>query len=385
MGVTILWLMPIHPIGEKNRKGTLGSPYAVRDYLDVNPEFGSKEDLKRFIKTAHTLGMYVILDWVANHSAWDNHLVDEHPDWYVREWNGDFRPTPWWDWDDIIDFDYDKPKFRKYMTKAMKYWVEEFDVDGYRCDVAGLIPNDFWVAVREELEEIKPVFMLAEWESKDLHERAFDSTYAWGWWDTLSNICLGKANATAIYGYYAHNQKHWPDEAQRMMFTTNHDKNSWEGTEFVRFGAGVKSAIVFSFVSEGIPLIYNGQEAGNEKALEFFEKDPIQWRDHEHGHLFWQLINIKKRNSALWNAPWGARMQRVRNSAEQQIFSFVRRNEDNVVFVILNLSPETISVTLPAGPHQGHYRDAFSGDTRHFVADEVLALEPWDYRIYESV
>lgn len=178
LGVDVIWLMPINPIGVKNRKGTLGSPYSVRDYYGVNPEFGTLEDLKHFVTSAHALGMKVILDWVANHSAWDNVMVAEHPDWYERDYKGDLRPTPWWDWSDIIDLDYSKPALREYMTKAMAYWVRAADIDGFRCDVAGFVPVDFWENVRAELDAIKPVFMLAEWESRDLHARAFDATYA---------------------------------------------------------------------------------------------------------------------------------------------------------------------------------------------------------------
>ena len=161
----ILWLMPVQVIGEKNRKGTLGSPYAVKDYYAVEPGARHLDDLKHFVQAAHDLGMYVILDWVANHTAWDSNLVTEHPEWYSRDWKGDFRPTPWWDWVDIIDLDYDNPELREYMTNAMKYWVSEADIDGYRCDSAGFVPTDFWDTVRAELDAIKPVFMLAEWEA----------------------------------------------------------------------------------------------------------------------------------------------------------------------------------------------------------------------------
>lgn len=382
LGVDILWLMPIHPIGEKNRKGGLGSPYAVKDYLDVNPEFGDKADFKRFMDAAHRQGFKVILDWVANHTAWDNALVESHPDWYAKDWKGDFHPTPWWDWSDIIDLDYSQPELRKYMTNALKYWVKEFDVDGYRCDVAGLVPTDFWNTARKELDKIKPVFMLAEWESKDLHEYAFDMTYAWSWWEALANVCTLKADTGALYGYYAWNEKHWPREAMRMIHTTNHDKNSWEGTEFERFGAGVKTAIVFSFLSEGMPLIYNGQEAGNEKRLEFFEKDPIQWREHEHGALFKKLIEIKKANPALWNGPWGARMQQVLNSQSERVFSFVRDDGSNKVFALFNFSAEDREILFPTALHHGSYRDAFSGEPADFGPATTLPLPAWGYRVF---
>ncbi len=170
LGVDIIWLMPIHPIGEKNRKGSLGSPYSVRDYFGVNPEFGTLDDLKRFIAAAHALGMHVILDWVANHTAWDNPLVAEHPEWYARDAAGQLRSTPWWDWSDVVDLDFGQPGLRRYMLEAMSYWVREADIDGFRCDVAGYVPGDFWDAARSVLDAIRPVFMLAEWEARDLHD-----------------------------------------------------------------------------------------------------------------------------------------------------------------------------------------------------------------------
>ena len=192
LGVDILWLMPVHKIGEKNRKGSLGSPYSVQDYYSVSPELGALEDLKHFVAAAHAQGFHVILDWVANHTAWDNTLVKEHPEWYARDWRGDFHPTPWWDWSDIIDLDYSDEGLRRYMTEAMKYWVKEAGIDGYRCDVAGFVPVDFWNNVRRELDAIKPVFMLAEWESRDLHAEAFDATSAWSWYDAVHQVALGQ-------------------------------------------------------------------------------------------------------------------------------------------------------------------------------------------------
>ena len=276
LGVDILWLMPIHEIGVKNRKGTLGSPYAVKDYFSVNHEFGTLEDLKHFVQAAHSMGMYVILDWVANHTAWDNPLVEQHPEWYARDWKGDFHPSPWRDWDDIIDLDYQQPALREYMTEALKYWVRVADVDGYRCDVAGFVPLDFWNQARRELDAIKPVFMLAEWESRDIHIEAFDMAYGWSWYDTMVAIAKGHANLDRLFTYYSHNEKEYPADVMRMLFVSNHDKNSWEGTEYEQFGDALEAVIALSATSEGMPLLYNGQEAGNTKRLEFFEKDPIQ-------------------------------------------------------------------------------------------------------------
>lgn len=382
LGVVIIWLMPIHPIGEKNRKGTLGSPYSVKDYYGVNPEFGTLDDLKHFVRAAHDLGMYVILDWVANHSAWDCNLVDEHPEWYARDWKGDFRPTPWWDWPDIIDFDYNHEGIRRYMTEAMAWWVREVDVDGYRCDVAGFVPTDFWNNVRRELDAIKPVFMLAEWEARDLHAEAFDMTYAWHWNDVVHKIAMGQLDVNALYIYYSWNEKAYPFDIMRMLFVSNHDHNAWEGTEFEKFGECIEAAIVLSVISEGMPLIYNGQEAGNQRRLAFFEKDPIEWREHPNGELYRKLFTLKRETTALWNAASGARMVNVVNSAPQAVLSFIRQNERDRVFAVFNFSDKPLHINFPEALHHGEYTDYFSGEASEFNPASELALEPWAYRVY---
>jgi glycosidase len=382
LGVDILWLMPIHPIGQVKRKGPLGSPYAVRDYLGVNAEFGTFEDFKHFVDAAHGLGLHVILDWVGNHTAWDNVLRTSHPEWYAKNHKGDPSPTPWYDWDDIIDLDYDNPGLRRYMTQAMTYWVREAGVDGYRADAAGLVPQDFWDNASRELRAIKPVFMLAEWESRDMHAVAFDASYAWTWWDTLRNITDGKADATALYTYYAWNQKFYPKQAYRMLYTTNHDKNSWDGTEFEIFGPAVDSAIVFSFVSEGMPMIYNGQEAGNRKRLAFFKRDPIKWQASPYGDLFKKLLALKKQNTALWNGEWGARMLQVPNSNPKKIFSFVRQNEKDKIFAVFNLSATPVQAKFTDRLHHGRYRDFTTGETVTVNDASHLPMRAWSYKLF---
>lgn len=382
LGVDIIWLMPIHAIGKKNRKGSLGSPYAVKDYYSVNPEFGDLSDLKAFINAAHSQGMHVILDWVANHTAWDNVLVEQHPDWYERDYKGDFRPTPWWDWNDIIDLDYNRAEVRKYMIEAMKYWVKEADVDGYRCDVAGFVPVEFWENVRKELDAIKPVFMLAEWEARDLHAKAFDMTYAWSWNETMHKICMGKADVNGLYIYYSWNECAFPANIMRMTFVSNHDKNAWEGTMWEQFGAGLEAAIVLSVVGEGMPLIYNGQEAGNKKRLAFFEKDPIQWQQHPIGDLYKKLLHLMKSNTALWHAKWGTKMVKVPNNAESEVFSFVRENEKDKVFAVFNFSDEKREVEFREKLHLGIYTD-FTTDSEVAIHENTtFQMEPWSYKVF---
>lgn len=382
LGVDIIYLMPIHPIGLKNRKGSLGSPYAVQNYLTVNPELGTLEDFKALVKAIHKLDMYVIIDWVANHSAWDNVLVEQHPQWYSRDYKGDFHPTPWWDWDDIIDFDYSQLALREYMAAAMYYWVDETDIDGYRCDVAGMIPTDFWVAVRQQLEQIKPVLMLAEWETRDLHFAAFDMTYAWSWNETLHGICMGKLKVEKLFKYYSWHEKTYPREAIKMTFVSNHDKNAWDGTEFEQFGHGLKASIVLSVLGDGMPLIYNGQEAGSAKRLAFFERDPIEWREHELGDFYRQLIALKKTKSALANGEWGAVMRHVPNSSPNQVFSFVRQDQNGGIFVLLNLSAQTVKLRFFLALHHGTYINYFSQQVSLIDADFAIELKPWDYRVW---
>ena len=381
LGVDVIWLMPIHPIGEQNRKGTLGSPYSVKDYYGVNPEFGTLDDLKSFVDAAHELGMYVILDWVANHTAWDNALRKTHPEWYERDFKGDFRPTPWWDWSDIIDLDYSQAGIREYMTEALKYWVREADIDGYRCDVAGFVPVDFWDNVRRALDAIKPVFMLAEWESRDLHARAFDATYAWSWYQAVYDVVNGKAALDKLFVYYSWRESAYPKEAYRLVGVSNHDVNAWEHLPQDAFGGAMDAVIVLSVVGDGIPMIYNGQEAGNEKQLAFFEKDPIEWREHPTGELYRKLFALKKSNTALWNGHWGATMIRIWNSEPSDVLSFVRENERDKVFAMFNFSADKQIVTFHDGPYVGEYHDYFTGESIAVSETTEHSLPPWGYRV----
>lgn len=381
MGIDIIWLMPIHPIGEKNRKGKMGSYYSVKDYYGVNPEFGSLDEFKSLVDTIHSLGMYVIIDWVANHSAWDNPLTAEHPEWYTKSREGNFQPTPWYDWDDIIDFDYDQPGLRKYMTEALKYWVKETNIDGYRCDVAGFIPVDFWDNVREELDAIKPVFMLAEWESRDLHKKAFDMTYAWSLWDHLHLVTTGKKGLGGLVNYMANDVSSFPKGSYRMTFTDNHDKNSWDGNQFSNFGNGLKAAMVFACTVNGMPLVYGGQEAGLDKSLAFFEKDLIVWKEHPFQKMYKTLFDLKHNNEALWNGNWGGEMVKVYNDQPEKVVSFSREKNGDKVMPIINFSDKAVTVKLEAKYHTGNYTELFSNKTYELKGEDVFELAAWDYLV----
>ena len=382
MGINIIWLMPVQPIGVINRKGSLGSYYSVKDYLKVNPEFGTDADFRSLVKAIHSQGMYVILDWVANHSSWDNPLATQHPEWYSRGRNGKFQSTPWRDYDDIIDFDYSQPGLRKYMTEALKFWVKEYDIDGYRCDVASFVPIDFWENARKELDAIKPVFMLAEAEDKELHRRAFDATYNWTLWNILHQIAINnKSVKTLGEAYIAEHVSIFPKEGIRMNFIDNHDKNSWEGNQYSNFGPALKAATVFTAMMDGMPMVYNGQEAGLDRSLLFFEKDPIVWKKHENEALYTTLFALKHKNQALWNGNRGGEMVRIMNDKMDQIISFVREKNGDKVITLINLSREKVQVSFDTSYDAGTYINLFSGKPQQISKKMRLTMEAWEYLV----
>lgn len=383
MGVDIIWLMPIHPIGELHRKGSLGSYYSVKDFKGINPDFGSLADFKNLVNKIHSMGMYVIIDWVGNHSAWDNPLAQQHPDWYTQTREGKFQPTPWYDWDDVIDFDYNNPDLRIYMTDALKYWVSQTNIDGYRCDVAGFIPVDFWENARAELDEIKPVFMLAEWESRDLYKKSFDMTYSWTLWDKLKQATMEKKGAPALLEYMAHDVNSFPFDSYRMTFTDNHDKNSWEGNQFSNFGDGLEAAMVLCSTINGMPLVYSGQEAGLNRSLAFFEKDPIEWKNHKFALMYEKLFTLKHNNQALWNGKWGGEMERVTNDKMNKILSFYREKNGDAVLTVINFSDQEAEVKLDSKYLRNSYRELFSGSPFIISQDKTpLKLKAWDYMVF---
>ena len=384
MGIDIIWLMPIHPIGEKNRKGKLGSYYSVKDFKGVNPEFGTMQDFKHLVNEIHKLGMYVIIDWVGNHSAWDNDLAKTHPNWYTRNKDGNFQPTPWYDWDDVIDFDYDNPEFRKYMTGALKFWIKEANIDGYRADVAGFIPVDFWENARKELDQIKPVFMLAEWESRDLYKKSFDMTYSWTLFEKLQNATTQNKGIGGLVEYMAHDVGSVPRNAYRMAFTDNHDMNSWNGTPQKNFGDGLETAMAFCSVVNGMPLVYSGQEAGLDRSLNFFDKDLIDFSNLKYEKFYRTLFDLKHRNQALWNGKHGGEMIRITNDKMDKVVSFYREKGKDAVFPIFNFSNVETTVKLDTKYFQGNYVDAFSNEKIDVKDDFTITLKPWGYKILEK-
>lgn len=356
LGVDILWFMPIHPISEDGRKGSLGSYYAVRDYKGVNPEFGNIDDFRKVVKAAHDAGMKVIIDWVPNHSGRDNAWVKNHPDWYQRNENGEmFGP---YDWTDVYRFDYSKPEMRAAMTDAMAYWLREADIDGFRCDVAFEVPTDFWNENRPQLEAVKKdIFMLAEAPNPELVEHAFDMDYNWPMKDLFSEIAAtsgqysfkdaeGKMkefpekHASDIYVRLNEEATKYPGDSYMMNMVTNHDLNSWEGTEFERLGNLQEAFAVLSYTLPGMPLIYTGQEVGLNRAFAFFEKDEApDWTANPEVTAFYKKLNQLKhdRKELAAGSKEGAKVERI-PTASDDVIAFRRGN----VITIANLGKDAV-------------------------------------------
>jgi len=384
LGVEILWFMPIHPIGEKNRKGSLGSYYSIKDYKAVNPEFGTMSDFKELVAKAHEMGFKVLLDCVANHTSWDNVWMGKHKEWYSQDSLGNVIP-PVPDWSDVADLNYNNPGLRAAMLDAMKFWVAEVGIDGYRCDYAGGVPTDFWETARAELDKIKPVFMLAEdQDHTDLLNKAFDCNYGWTFHHYMNEIYKGEKNAEVIPGYFAKIDSTYPEGTYPLQFTSNHDENSWQGTEYERLGNAVKTFAVLTFTVPGMPMIYSGQEAALNKRLVFFEKDTISWANLEMQDFYKTLISLKKENKALWNGMYGANIQFIKTPAPEKLLAFVRETDSNKILVIINLSNEEFSGSIGI-EGKTMYKNLFEGGVIEIDSTDIFNLHPWGYRVFTGM
>ncbi|MDE1914809.1 MAG: alpha-glucosidase C-terminal domain-containing protein [Sphingomonadales bacterium] len=353
MGVDILWLMPINPISQKMRKGTLGSYYAVRDYKAVNPEYGNLADLQHLVKVAHAQGFKVILDWVANHTGWDNVWVDQHPDWYKRNAKGELEGYHYTDpsdhheevWADVIGLDYSKPAVRAGMIDAMTYWVKVADIDGFRCDAAWAVPTSFWDEARLKLDKVKPMFMLAEADTQDLQVHAFDMSYDWSLYHMLVKVAKGQADARDLARLYTDPARRYPKGAYRMTFTSDHDENSNAGTDRELYGDGVDAMSVLAATLPGMPLIYSGQEAGLDKRLAFFDKDSIPWKKDHRAALYTMLLRLKHQHPALMSAMEPGNLDLI-DTGNPKVFAFRRVKGKDRVTVVVNLSATPANVVL---------------------------------------
>ena len=381
LGVDILWLMPINPIGIKNRKEALGSYYSVKDYEDVNPEFGTLDDFKKLIAKAHELGFHLIIDWVPNHSSWDNKLAADHSDWYVKDSLGKFIPPLGTDWTDVIQFDWSDKELQDYMIGAFKFWVE-LGVDGFRVDHPHKTPYEFWDRARAELEKIKPVFMLAENEGQtDFMKKGYDMSYAWELHHLMNRIAQGKDSLKSLNKYYLKERSVFPSNVYRMVFMDNHDENSWNGTINSRMGEAQSAFAAFIFTTQGVPLLYNGQEVCLDKSLKFFVRDTIKWDPCRMTGFYTDLIKMKKANKALWNGEFGGIMEMIKTDKDNNVFAYYREKDENRVVVFLNLSRKSIAFKADTKKIKGKYTDYFTGEKTTLPLTDSLRLEAWGYRV----
>ena len=383
LGVKILWLMPIHPISELNRKGSLGSPYSVANYKGINPEFGNEADFRSLITKAHALGFKVILDWVANHSGWDNPWT-ANKSWYHTDSNGNIVP-PNNDWTDVAWLNYKNQDMHRAMIDAMSYWVKTFDVDGFRADVAAGVPTDFWKAANTQLQAIKPLFMLAEDQSvQSLLDDAFISNYNWELKDLVKAIADGNKSRTDLEAMATNQSFTYPTRSFPMNFITNHDENSWSGTEFDRLGAAVSAMAALTFTYPGMPLIYSGQEVGNTKRLAFFEKDFIPGLTVANSTtaFYTKLVSLKNKNAALWNNSTAKLISTPGDN--NSVIAYSRTSGVNKVLTIINATNTVQKVTLNLTKLNAPYYLFSTGKLTTLKTALTLTLKPWQYEIYSS-
>lgn len=386
-GVDIIWVMPCQPIGELTRKGTLGSYYSIRDYCAINPEFGTMDDFRHFLSTAHQMGFKVILDWVANHTSPD-HAWTANPDWHMRDAEGKLMIQ--YDWTDISKLNYDNQNMRQAMKQCMHYWMDSIGIDGFRCDVAGEIPVDFWNDVMAELRATHPdMFTLAENEDKafDMCETAFNMYYGWELHHLINNVAQGKNTVDDLWSYFNKVDTTLQPSAIRMNFTSNHDENSWNGTEQERLGNANLMFAAFTYIIPGMPMIYTGQPSGNHHRLAFFEKDCIDRVENApEMALYHQMDSIRTANKALWANEKGGDFRRV-PCDNDKIFACVRHKEckgcgvDNTVIALFNMSDQEQEVTLDLTGLEGKYTCMCCKHQKKFGSSKTIKLRPWAYKI----
>jgi len=384
MGIDILWLMPIYPISEKKKKGSLGSYYAISDYTKVNPEFGSLEDFRNMVKTIHAAGMKIILDFVPNHTGWDHTWITEHPGYFTQDSEGniidpiDPNTGKSWGWTDVADLNFDNPDMRKAMIDDMLYWLEDENIDGYRMDVAHGVPVNFWDEVSTALASSKPdVFMLAESEVPELrNNRYFQTDYGWGFHHLLNAIAKGEKGPKDIKAWYDDNKNKY-QKGWHIHFTSNHDENSWAGSTEERMGKAHDVLAALAYTIDGMPMIYGGQEEPLTKRLEFFEKDDIGFGDYKKAEWFAKFLHEKHQNKAMWNGDFGGEVEFL--SVTDQVLAYKRQKDGNIVYCILNLSDKPATYTVSS--EVTGLSDLITGKSNALKAGQEIALSPWGYQV----
>jgi alpha-amylase len=382
MGVQVLWFMPVLPISEKGRLGILGSYYAANNYEAINPEFGTTEDFKALINEAHEMGFKVLMDFVANHAGNDHEWTYDHPDYFVKGEDGEyFHPHGW---SDVVQLNYDVPEVWESMVEVLKFWIKEYDVDGFRCDMAHLVPLKFWIYAKKKVSKLKDnLFWLGECQVPEYH-KVFDATYSWKWMHASEQFCHHQMNLQSLLTVLYKSATEFPCSGMRIYFTSNHDENSWNGTEYEKYGDAAKLLAVFSCTWDGIPLIYSGQELPNKKRLKFFEKDTIDWTGKFELHHFYKtLLTLKATNKALRAGDPEVLIQIISHPEDENIFAFLRKFKSNQVFVNLNFSDEGLNFEVKNV--KGVFRNLFWNDDIDFELKSQVWLNPRDYLVFERI
>ena len=387
LGVDVLWLMPVQPIGKLNRKGTLGSYYSISNYTAVNPEFGTLADFKRFVTAAHGDGMKVILDWVANHTSFDNPWTTEHKDYYLLRKDGSIsvplddngKET---DWTDVAQLQFDNHEVWRAMTSAMRWWVLNTGIDGFRQDHADGPPKAFWDFARASIDSTRRgMLWLAESEDPRLHAD-FEATYGWELHHLLNDVAEGKMSTAELDAYFAKEDQRFPHAAYRMYFTSDHDENSWAGTEFERMGENYRTAFVVCATAEqSFPLLYTGQEASMRKRLRFFEKDTVDWSDTSAVGFYRALFELKHRDTVLWNGAWGGAQRKLTTDGGDRVYAFTRSRGARTVVVAVNFGDAPARVAYSALPRPGRYADWFSHGNVTLAPTGTLDIPAHGYRV----
>jgi glycosidase len=382
MGVQVLWFMPITPISENGRLGSLGSYYAAKDYEKVNPEFGTAEDFKTLINEAHKMGFKILMDFVADHTGNDHRWVTEHSDYFVHNENNlIIHPQGW---SDVSQLNYTVREVWKKMTDVLKYWIKEYDVDGFRCDMAHLVPLDFWVHAKKKTSKLKKdLFWLGECEEPEYH-KVFDATYTWRWMHASEEFYHKRMNLQSLLTVLYKSVTEFPCNAFRLYFTSNHDENSWNGTSAEKYGKSMKLFAVFSCSWNGIPLIYSGEELPNFKRLSFFEKDQIEWTENVELHSFYKtLLTLKSNNKSLRAGDPDVLTQIISHPDDHRVFAYLRKHKSAQVLVILNCCDEGLNFLVKNV--SGVFSNVFGGEDINFDEKKEVYLDPWGYLVFERI
>ncbi len=383
MGVEILWFMPIHPIGEVKRKGTLGSYYSVKDFTDINSEFGTKNDFRNLVQHAHALGFKIIIDWVANHTSWDHVWTTTNPEYFLHNDDGGFAVP--FDWDDVIQLDHKNGEQQQAMTEAMKYWITDFDIDGFRADMAHLIPLQFWKDARTHLSPLKKdLIWLAETEDISYHE-AFDISYSWEWMHKTEKYFKGEVPFAELIGTLDHYRNDFPFHALHLFFTSNHDENSWNGTEYEKYGAFAKALAVFGVMYDGVPLIYSGQELPNNKRLKFFDKDEIAWTDNIELHSFYKaLYSLRSRYGAVSEFTYD-QQKLLPDGFGKNMLAFSSVKNEAAILVFINLGKYETEQNYILENISGKFSNIFTGEELSIGRSILIKLKSAEYAVFEKI